>query len=273
VPVDTNYKGDVRPRGLLQHEKDDVEFLLRSVTERHEEWLSKSEAARKASGGARRPLKHVDWEDLRGPSWTPDRDRMYHIARKEFARRELGVKRKSRRLSTLDDEENPLGENEATAVNQRLEIKDERQVIKRVLNADEWRYILHGDEPTKKRSESLERKSIGTHHHHQTSVERSCQSNKTCWTSSAAPSLNSSKTHTPEPKLLANELKGLLGSGSDTPSPERKSRSPSSDSSPPTGLQQRRNLKIPSIRTSATQRQRSRDRLSEADLGLQSSQG
>jgi hypothetical protein len=272
VPNDTAAKGDPRPRGLLQHEKNDVEFLLKSVTERHETWLLKSEEARKASQvseASQRPLEDVDWEEMRGPSWTPDRDRMYHIAQRQFAKKKLGVKRRSRMVS-IDEEETPLGKDEVAAVNQRLEVADERQVFRRVLSAEEWRYILHGDESTKKRSESMKRKSSGTHH--QPPVDRQRQHSKTSYTSytsSAAPSSNGSQNHTPEVPNLASELEGLLNddSESSSSSPEQTSRSPSSQGSPTRSaagsLQERRNLKLPPISTSKIRKE---PRLDKAEV-------
>jgi hypothetical protein len=281
VPDDTFAKGDPRPRGLLQHEKNDVEFLLKSVTERHETWLLKSEEARKASQvseATQGPLEEVDWEEMRGPSWIPDRDRMYHIAQRQFAKKKLGVKRRSRMVN-IDEEETPLGKDEVAAVNQRLEIADDRQVVRRVLSAEEWRYILHGDESTKKRSENMKRKSSGMHH--QPPADRQRQHSKTSYTSytsSAAPSSNNSSTHhTPEMPNLASELDGLLNSDdSESLSPEQTSRSPSSQGSPTPSaagsLQQRRNLKLklPPISTSKIRKDARLDG-SEAVQGVVSS--
>jgi hypothetical protein len=254
VPNDNYDDGTVRTRGLLKHEKEDVAFLLQSVTKRHDEWLYKAETARKASLGSsdsHRAIENIDWEDVKGPSWTPDRDRMYELARKEFSKKSSGAKRRSRMLSIVSDEENPFDREEVAAVNSRLDIEDDRQAIRRVLSAEEWQYILHGDKETEKRQESGNRKSMNAYH--APPADRSRQHSKTSWASESVASEYTNKNNTPD---LAKELEGKW-SGSDgtqsrSPSPEQISRSPSPERthSPQESLQQRGNLKLPPIDTS-----------------------
>jgi hypothetical protein len=242
--------GTVLARGLLKHEKEDVDFLLQSVTKRHEEWLHKTEAARKVSLDSHRAMENIDWENMSGPSWTPDRDRMYELAKRQFGKKDSGGKRRSRMLSAVDEDEIRLGKEDMATANQRLDIADDRQVIRRVLSPQEWHYIFHGDKETEKRNESFKRKSMNA-----PPADRSRQHSKTSLASESVASSHTSKSNTPN---LAKELEGEW-SGSDatqtrSPSPEQASWSPSPEHTP-SSLQQRRRHKLPPIDTSGVRKE------------------
>ncbi|RMZ72538.1 pyruvate formate lyase activating enzyme [Pyrenophora seminiperda CCB06] len=137
VPHYKDDNGRIRERGLLQDEKDDVEFLLRSVKHRDHEWERKKEDARKAYYGigvTHEYPEQIQWDKMKGQRWTPDQDRMIEIAKQQFAGR-----RRSRDVSDYTKEE-------VETIQQRMALDDETGMTRRTLNEKEWRYIIRGDE-------------------------------------------------------------------------------------------------------------------------------
>ncbi|KAF2829574.1 hypothetical protein CC86DRAFT_287213, partial [Ophiobolus disseminans] len=89
VENDQHTNGKPRHRGLRPAEKGDVHFLLKSVSERHEDWEMRTIHARRAaryeSEKLAIPIREcIKQTDLDSPLWMPDRDRAMQLARHEF---------------------------------------------------------------------------------------------------------------------------------------------------------------------------------------------
>jgi hypothetical protein len=271
VPQGGLKNGSRRPRGLLPNERGDVDLLLQSVTQRYKEWIQEEEEARKAMHGEEAspsPIENTHREELKGPPWRPHQDRMVHLAKQQcetqgHSERLQSQLRSGEYAGTLFSDE------DVAAVDERLNVHDGRQEIRRSINADEWLYVLHGDQTTKKRAAST---------NHKSAIDRSPLSifqdhhrNESSLFSSFVSPTNSPNQHLSGTPTDIDNAMDLASYESGTPSLVGSGRSPSSgeqtkSSSLPAGyLQGRRNAKLPPISTSAIQKD---DRLGEAVLGL-----
>ena len=145
VPNYTDNKGKIFQRGLLQDEKDDVEFLLQSVKQRCQEWERRKEDAHKAEFGVGAthtyPIE-LHWEGLKDAHWTPDRDRIIHIAKQQY-----GSKRRSTtQFASTETGGTDYTKDEVHFIFQRMSSEDEKELPRKALSEEEWRYIIRGDE-------------------------------------------------------------------------------------------------------------------------------
>ena len=145
VPNYTDEKGTAFQRGLLQDEKDDVEFLLHSVKQRYQEWERRKEDAQKAESGVgathNYPIE-LHWEGLKDARWTPDQDRIIHIAKQQY-----GSKRRSMtRFASTETGASDYTNHEVHFIFQRMSLDDENKLVRKTLSEEEWRYIIGGDE-------------------------------------------------------------------------------------------------------------------------------
>ncbi|KNG51026.1 pyruvate formate lyase activating enzyme [Stemphylium lycopersici] len=229
VPNDVNEYKQIRRRGLLQKEKDDIEFLLHSATQRHEDWLRRTEVAREA---LKEPgFEDVDWEALKGPYWSPNHEFMTYVAEQQREKnKKLGklpnYMRTSKRRGVPI-----LSQDEVNIVMEKLAVSNDKQAFRTTLSAEEWRYILRGDLATKKRDLSLKTKGkkneeVAIHAHRRTALP-----------SSSGFSLdNSQHSQSENAKNLCDELEQVGYSEEETPplSPEFMSPITSLVSNPPT---------------------------------------
>jgi hypothetical protein len=258
VPNDNSRDKQRQQRDVLPVKKDDVGFLLGSVTRRYEKEMQKKEQARKANHGqdtSPSPTEDVQRKMPKRPGWMPYYEHMTHLGKQQSG----GVL--DQLLSC--DYGSTLNKEEMTALKKRLSLNDGKQEIRKTFSAQEWLIILRGEEATKKCSDS-----VGSH----SSTHRQGQHSGPCQTPSPASSINASKHTSPEfAHNLGNNI-DLTGyeSGGATLSLLGNTRSPSSDeedktpSPPPADLQGRRNVKLPQICTSAIKMNPS---LGEAVLG------
>lgn len=242
VQHDTYPSGRLRIRGLRPDEKEDVHFLLDSVTRRYESWLKKTAdarwAARYEAEHTGRPIEAcVNWDSLDSPTWLPDRDRIVQIAKMK-----------------LGKEANILASNERETIRiekeKEVKWKYEDELNRRSLSEKEWRYIRYGDERTRKHKDS----SIRSSRPRNPKKPNKHQGKDTAsLSSSSGPSDTTAIQISPDPSLNLQEELEQAGWSSRTPSPPSFSRTPS----PPTNLNQRRNRNLPPISTENIRKQES----------------
>ncbi|EOA87079.1 uncharacterized protein SETTUDRAFT_31380 [Exserohilum turcica Et28A] len=134
--------------GLLPDEKNDVDFLLQYVTQRRDEWAQRKDKEEKRMHLQGFYIEDIDWEALKDPHWTPHRDFMMYSAKQQHS----GVSGKPvNHVNSSADQWRPvLHDIEIRVVNQKLAVQDDKQYFRHTLTAEEWKYILRGDENTKK---------------------------------------------------------------------------------------------------------------------------
>ncbi|KAL7778484.1 hypothetical protein CFE70_007984 [Pyrenophora teres f. teres 0-1] len=145
VPNFTDEKGKLLQRGLLQDEKDDVEFLLQSVKQREQDLQQKKENVHKEKYGDGHPNLHppdIKWHLLKGPRWTPDRDRVVEIAKQQYG----GKRRSVTRFTSTETGVSDYTKEEVKFIYQRMSKDDGKEFPRKMLSEEEWRYIMRGNE-------------------------------------------------------------------------------------------------------------------------------
>jgi hypothetical protein len=152
--------GRVKLRGLRPTEKADVKFLLQSCTKRNADYVErerpKREWAEIQSEATGIPIEVLIEDTMpQSPPWVPDRDRVMLIAQGAFdpeARRYKDVQGvfgplSNERAKVLVD---MLGEELESGLQSqwKSEEKHVRDIYRRTLSDDEWKYIRHGDYKT-----------------------------------------------------------------------------------------------------------------------------
>ncbi|KAF1841250.1 uncharacterized protein K460DRAFT_257808, partial [Cucurbitaria berberidis CBS 394.84] len=153
MEYDTFPSGKVRIRGLRPNEKEDVHFLLENVTKRHESWVKKTaharEAARYESERTGRPIEDcIVWDGVESPTWFPDRDRIVHIARREFGKK---LRREAKDVNGQENQRPGMSEEHKGTKIYKVELTS------RELSEEEWRYIRRGDKQTQKREDRMKK--------------------------------------------------------------------------------------------------------------------
>lgn len=132
-------------KGLLSHEKEDVEFLLQNAKQRHSEWLLRTKKIQQSQATeATEVTKDAGWKDMKGPPWTPNHDfrnwcikQQLEKSKKDGARTNVFLPRDGQKVHKLWKHEIPM-------IRNRLNIPDGNDIFRRTLNADEWFYIFRG---------------------------------------------------------------------------------------------------------------------------------
>ena len=262
---DVYFKGMPRQqRGLLKTEREDVDLLLQSVTQRYNEWILNG-GAHKTVGdqeASPSPTEVIRKETLKGPRWRPHQEHLDYLAEQQCSTEGSS----DRQLSHLRSSEHAgvsLNEKDMAAAEERLSLKDDKQGIRNTFDANEWYYVLRGHKPTKKRTDRTE---------HSSARDRGYQNSRP---SKLPPSVASTQSRSHSSLRPSHDLSNALDaagyeSGDPTPSLVGSGVSPSSEGeralpSPTAGYSQgRRNIKLRAISTSAI---RKNPRLGEAVLG------
>lgn len=259
-----------RPRqqsGLLISEREDVDILLQSVTQCYNEWIQKDEAHQAVADqeASPSPSEAIRKEALKGPRWRPHQDRMVYLAEQQCSTE----RRSDRQFSQLRSSEHAcvsFNEKDMATAEERLSLKDDKQEIRKTLNADEWFYILHGRQLTKKRTDCTEPNSAsdrGHQHNKSSRIPPSVASTQSVRHSSLGPSHDLSNALDTAGYESGGATPSLVGSGG-SPSSEGERALPS----PRAGYSQGRpNVKLPAISMSAIRKDA---RLDEAVLGYHS---
>ena len=145
VPNYTDNNGKIFQRGLLQDEKEDVEFLLQSVKQRNQEWESRKDDVYEAEFGVGATHSYpieLHWEGLIDARWTPDRDRIIHIAKQQHGSK----RRPMARFTNTETGASDYTKDEVHFIFQRMSLDDENELVRKTLSEEEWRYIICGDE-------------------------------------------------------------------------------------------------------------------------------
>ncbi|KAI4709121.1 hypothetical protein J4E89_005869 [Alternaria sp. Ai002NY15] len=262
---DVYFKGMPRQqRGLLKTEREDVDFLLQSVTQRYNEWILNGGAHKTVDDqeASPSPTEVIRKEALKGPRWRPHQERLVDLAEQQCSTEGSS----DRQLSHLRSSEHAgvsLNEKDMEAAEERLSLKDDKQGIRNTFNVDEWYYVLRGHRPTRKRTDRTE---------HSSARDRGHQNNRPCKLPPSVASIHSRSVSSLEP---SHDLRNALDtadyeSGGAPPSLVGSGASPSSEGerglpSPTAGYSQgRRKMKLPAISTSAIRKDA---RLGEAVLG------
>ncbi|KAI4610027.1 hypothetical protein J4E83_008592 [Alternaria metachromatica] len=262
---DVYFKGMPRQqRGLLKSEREDVDFLLQSVTQRYNEWILNGGAHKTVDDqeASPSPTEVIRKEALKGPRWRPHQEHLDYLAEQQCSTEGSS----DRQLSHLRSSEHAgvsFNEKDVAAAEERLSLKDDKQGIRNTLNADEWFYVLRGHKPTKKRT---------NHTEHNRASDRGRQHSEPSKLPPSVASIHSRSVSSLEP---SHDLRNALDTasyenGDPTPSLVGSGVSPSSEGerglpSPTAGYSQgRRKMKLPAISTSAIQKDA---RLGEAVLG------
>jgi len=262
---DVYFKGMPRQqRGLLKTEREDVDFLLQSVTQRYNEWILNGGAHKTGNNqeASPSPTEVIRKEALKGPRWRPHQERLVYLAEQQCSTEGSS----DRQLSYLRSSEHAgvsLNEKDMAAAEERLSLKDDKQGIRNTLNADEWFYVLRGHKPTKKRTDRTEHNSARDRGHQDSRPSKlppSVASTHARSVSSLEPSHDLRNALDTAGYESSGAPPSLVGSGG-SPSSEGERGLPS----PTAGYSQgRRNIKLPAISTSAIRKD---PRLGEAVLG------
>ncbi|EUC39757.1 hypothetical protein COCMIDRAFT_46782, partial [Bipolaris oryzae ATCC 44560] len=145
TPNSANYHNGFQNRGLRPNERADVRFLLHIATRRYDRWVHKIEEARKTLSELE--FEEIDWEkeSMKDGYWTPYRDGLKRAIKQQA---EIGRKtgRPMNHLLTSEGQEaNILSQKEIKMVLRRLAKRDDKALLCRTLNAEEWRYIFRGN--------------------------------------------------------------------------------------------------------------------------------
>ncbi|KAI0571883.1 hypothetical protein Alg215_10119 [Pyrenophora tritici-repentis] len=146
VPNFTDEKEELRQRGLLQEEKNDVEFLLQSVKQRERDLEQRKENAIREKYGDIHPNLHppdINWALLKGPRWTPDRDRLVELAKTQYG----STRQSMSRFTITENGEEGYTKEEISFIYERMAMEDTSEFSRKLLSVEEWRYIVRGDEP------------------------------------------------------------------------------------------------------------------------------
>jgi len=237
--------------GLLKAEREDVDFLLQSVTQRYNEWILNGGAHKTVDDqeASPSPTEVIRKEALKGPRWTPHQERLVYLAEQQCST-EASSDRQRSHLRSSEDAGVSLNEKDMAAAEERLSLKDDKQGIRNTFNADEWYYVLRGHKPTKKRTDRTE---------HSSARDRGHQNSKP---PQLPPSVASTQSRNHSSLRFSHDLSNALDaagyeSGGATPSLVGSGGSPSSEGerglpSPTAGYSQgRRDMKLPAINTSA----------------------
>ncbi|CAO2654589.1 Nn.00g113220.m01.CDS01 [Neocucurbitaria sp. VM-36] len=265
VENDTFPSGRTKKRALRPNEKEDVHFLLESVTRRHERWLRDTADARGAAQyesefTGKRIEECINWDSMDSPTWLPERDRVVQIWKREGRT----GKKKGGTVEDLGDDR----ECDDIEEKRKQDNKYEQDLTRREFSAQERHYILHGDSQTAKRKEKIKLKQppkpiLETSNPiPNPSINHSCKTQAS--TSSSLSSLNPSLTLSsstnptptpPPPPTLEHEL-NQAGWTSLTPTPTPPlSYSTPSPPAVPLNLKERRNLTIQPIQTNYMRQQ------------------
>jgi len=265
---DVYFKGLPRQqRGLLKTEREDVDFLLQSVTRRYNEWILNGGAHKTVDnkGASPSPTEVIRKEALKGSRWRPHQEHLVYLAEQQCSTEGSS----DRQLSHLRSSEHAgvsLNEKDMEAAEERLSLKDGKQGIRNTFNADEWYYVLRGHKPTKKRTDRTDDSSAR---------DRGHQNSRPSKLPPFIASTHSRSLSSLEPSHDLRKALDAAGyeSGDPTPSLVGSGVSPSSEGerglpSPTAGYSQgRRKMKLPAIDTSAIRKDA---RLGEAVLGYTS---
>ncbi|KAI4645709.1 hypothetical protein J4E93_005287 [Alternaria ventricosa] len=262
-----------RPRqrtGLLKNEKEDVDFLLQSVTQRYNEWILNGGAHKAVDdrGASPSPTDILRKEALKGPRWRPHQEHLANLAEQQWSTERPSDKQ----LSQLRSSEHAGGsfkKEDMEAAEERLNLKDGKSGLRNTFNAEEWYYVLRGQRPTKKRTDRPE---------HNRASDRGRQNSRS---SQMPPSVASTQSGSHSLLGPSHDLSNALDiagyeSGGVTPSLVGSGKSPSSEGeralpSPTAGYSQgRRNMKVLDINTSSIRKD---TRLGKAVLGSLSPTG
>jgi hypothetical protein len=257
VPKNTSRDSSCRQSGLLSVEKEDVEFLLQSVTQRYREWIQKKEKLHDTVDDKKEnpsSVEDIESEALKGTRWRPDHDRMVYLAKQQSSTN-IRSNKLPFRLRSSGYEGTLFSKEDMAFLEDRLNLNDDKEGIRNTFSAEEWRYVLRGDQITKKRIDTTERNSAS--HYNSVSTRQERQRGKSPRVSPSA-SLSNPWKHSPLEVSgnLSNSLHTTgYESGGATPSLIGSTRSPSSerkDETPPlpaADRQGRRNVKLPPINT------------------------
>ncbi|KAE8859892.1 hypothetical protein PTNB29_07123 [Pyrenophora teres f. teres] len=210
VPNFTDEKGKLLQRGLLQDEKDDVEFLLQSVKQREQDLQQKKENVHKEKYGDGHPNLHppdIKWHLLKGPRWTPDRDRVVEIAKQQYG----GKRRSMTRFTSTETGVSDYTKEEVKFIYQRMSKDDGKEFPRKMLSEEEWRYIMRGDERRYDEEGSPQQSqhsesSIDTDALLPPNISNSSSEEGFAWESSRVTSLDSNNKHLQERPTVSNPV-------------------------------------------------------------------
>jgi hypothetical protein len=137
----------IQPQGLTWEEKNDVRFLLASVTKRYENRQAKTDSSAaqfiaevEAERTGRSIEDCIEW-DHNSPMWCPEQERVVLRAKRDFKDRGEQVR----------SMEYPG----ASQKKRSKTVMDSREAIRRTLNKEEWWYIKHGNLPFGRRMRKI----------------------------------------------------------------------------------------------------------------------
>jgi hypothetical protein len=145
VKNDWYRSGRIRLRGLRPMEKADVAFLEKSCSERHINYLKHLQSnlawAKQCAEATGNPIEvFIEETTPQSPPWVPDRDRVIVMARRRF-----DTETRSGMDGNFVDQQ--LGEEPKVGLQAQWQSEEDdlRDIYRRTLSKDEWKYIKHGD--------------------------------------------------------------------------------------------------------------------------------